>query len=102
MGWATHVLQWQLQWEATLYRGVNAKRLPQFELFSATQAHKVGIASNRRSACQGEYVPGPWELVPPEALDHSSTHVQSMQTLPLPRLGRELHPQTETPKAYRS
>ncbi len=26
---------------------------------SATRLHEVGIASNRRSECYGEYVPGP-------------------------------------------
>ncbi len=34
------------------------KKPPQFRLFSATREHEVGIASNRRSACYGEYVPG--------------------------------------------
>jgi hypothetical protein len=32
---------------------------PQFGLESATRLHEVGIASNRGSACHGEYVPGP-------------------------------------------
>ena len=31
----------------------------QFGLQAATRLHEVGIASNRRSACCGEYVPGP-------------------------------------------
>ena len=35
------------------------KTLPQFGLESATRLHEVGIASNRGSACRGEYVPGP-------------------------------------------
>ncbi len=35
------------------------KKPSQFGLFSATREHEVGIASNRRSACYGEYVPGP-------------------------------------------
>ncbi len=30
----------------------------QFGLESATRLHEVGIASNRGSACRGEYVPG--------------------------------------------
>ena len=34
------------------------KKLSQFRLFSATREHEVGIASNRGSACRGEYVPG--------------------------------------------
>ena len=32
---------------------------PQFGLESAIRLHEVGIASNRGSACRGEYVPGP-------------------------------------------
>ena len=32
---------------------------PQFGLESATRLHEAGIASNRRSARSGEYVPGP-------------------------------------------
>ena len=35
------------------------KSRSQFGLESATRLHEVGIASNRRSACYGEYVPGP-------------------------------------------
>src|SRR5215470_4161776 len=31
----------------------------QFGLSAATRRHEVGIASNRGSACRGEYVPGP-------------------------------------------
>ena len=31
----------------------------QFGLHSATRVHEGGIASNRGSACRGEYVPGP-------------------------------------------
>src|SRR5262252_2269267 len=34
------------------------KNRSQFGLESATRLHEVGIASNRRSACCGEYVPG--------------------------------------------
>jgi hypothetical protein len=30
----------------------------QFGLQAATRLHEVGIASNRGSACRGEYVPG--------------------------------------------
>jgi hypothetical protein len=32
---------------------------PQFRLESATRLHEGGVASNRRSAHCGEYVPGP-------------------------------------------
>ena len=35
------------------------KKASQFGLKSATRLHEVGIASNRGSACRGEYVPGP-------------------------------------------
>ena len=35
------------------------KNQSQFGLQSATRLHEVGIASNRGSACRGEYVPGP-------------------------------------------
>ncbi len=35
------------------------KKPSQFGLHSATRVHEVGIASNRGSACLGEYVPGP-------------------------------------------
>ncbi len=34
-------------------------KLSQSGLGSATRLHEVGIASNRGSACRGEYVPGP-------------------------------------------
>ncbi len=41
----------------------------------STREHEVGIASNRGSACRGEYVPAlytppvtPWELLYPKAL----------------------------------
>ena len=37
----------------------NAKKRPQFGLWAATRPHEVGVASNRESACRGEYVPGP-------------------------------------------
>ena len=35
------------------------QKLSQFGLQAATRLHEVGIASNRGSACRGEYVPGP-------------------------------------------
>ena len=34
------------------------KTQSQFGLQAATRLHEVGIASNRGSACRGEYVPG--------------------------------------------
>ncbi len=39
--------------------GANPEEPSQFGLHSATRVHEVGIASNRGSACRGEYVPGP-------------------------------------------
>ena len=36
-----------------------SKRQSQFGLWAATRPHEVGVASNRGSACRGEYVPGP-------------------------------------------
>ena len=35
-----------------------SKTTSQFGLKSATRLHEAGIASNRGSACRGEYVPG--------------------------------------------
>ena len=35
-----------------------SKKPSQFRLHSATRVHEVGIASNRGSACRGEYVLG--------------------------------------------
>src|SRR5699024_12264322 len=37
----------------------NSKTTSQFRLQAETRLHEVGIASNRGSACRGEYVPGP-------------------------------------------
>src|ERR1700730_8421958 len=58
-GWATHVLQWRGQRDAKEQSFANLQKPSQFGLCSATRAHEVGIASNRRSARCGEYVPGP-------------------------------------------
>ena len=58
MSGATHVIQWMRQWAKP--RGQdNPKTHSQFGLESETRLHEGGIASNRRSACCGEYVPGP-------------------------------------------
>ena len=46
------------QREARQRCGANPKKLSQFRLQAATRLHEVGIASNRRSACCGEYVVG--------------------------------------------
>ena len=53
------------RWRAARLAGL--KQIPaivpekasQFGLQAATRLHEVGIASNRGSACRGEYVPGP-------------------------------------------
>ena len=42
----------------------NPESIPQFGLQAATRLHEVGIASNRRSAYCGEYVPGPCTVTP--------------------------------------
>lgn len=49
------------------------KKHPQFGLQAATRLHEVGIASNRGSACRGEYVPGP--------CTHRPSHHESQQHL---------------------
>src|ERR687886_1240543 len=59
MAWATTVLQWRRQRDARVRAPANLEKPSQFGLFSATREHEVGIASNRGSACRGEYVPGP-------------------------------------------
>src|SRR6516162_7976835 len=59
MGWATHVVRWRWQRAATGRPRANLEKPSQFGLLSATREHEVGIASNRGSACRGEYVPGP-------------------------------------------
>ena len=52
-----------------------AKQIPktssQFGSEAATRLREVGIASNRRSACCGEYVPGP--------CTHRPSHHESLQ-----------------------
>ena len=58
MSGATHVIQWQVQW-AKPRGGGNPQNLSKYGLESATRLHEAGIASNRRSARYGEYVPGP-------------------------------------------
>ena len=51
MSWATHTLQWPVQWVAKPRGGANPlKAGPQFRLQAATRLHEVGVASNRVSA----------------------------------------------------
>ena len=47
------------QREAIPRGGANLKKPSQFGSQAATRLREVGIASNRGSACRGEYVPGP-------------------------------------------
>ena len=58
MRWAAHVLQWPAQRAATPRGGANPQSRPQFGPGAATRPREVGVASNRGSACRGEYVPG--------------------------------------------
>ena len=46
------------QREATPRGEADPKKVSQFGSQAATRLREVGIASNRRSACCGEYVPG--------------------------------------------
>ena len=67
------------------------ERIPQtasqFGLHSATRVHEAGIASNRRSACCGEYVPGSCTHRPSH---HGSPRVRNTRNQwPNPQ-GREL------------
>ena len=48
-----------------------SKTNSQFGSEAATRLREVGIASNRRSACCGEYVPGP--------CTHRPSHHESLQ-----------------------
>jgi hypothetical protein len=58
MPWATHTLQWVVQWVARERSGANPQSHPQFRLQAETRLHEGGVASNRRSAYCGEYVLG--------------------------------------------
>src|SRR5690348_17751995 len=56
---ATHTLQWPVQRVPTRRREGNPLKPVSVGLLAATRQHEVGVASNRRSAHCGEYVPGP-------------------------------------------
>ena len=71
MSRATHVLQWQVQRDAIPRGGAKLKNLSQFGLEAETRLHEAGVASNRESACRGEYVPGP--------CTHRPSHHESWQ-----------------------
>ncbi len=60
------------------------KSSSQFGLESATRLHEVGIASNRGSACHGEYVPGPCTHRPSH---HESRLYQKLLLTPLGEAG---------------
>ena len=57
-----------------------SKTASQFGLKAATRLHEAGIASNRRSACCGEYVPG--------SCTHRPSHHGSLQGGSCLRWGR--------------
>ena len=76
MPWATHTLQWVVQWVAIEQSGANPKSHPQFGLQAETRLHEVGVASNRRSAYCGEYVLGPCTHRP--SRHESWQHLKSM------------------------
>ena len=58
MSWATHTLQWPVQWVAQPRGVANPQSRSQFRLQAATRLHEAGVASNRESECHGECVPG--------------------------------------------
>ena len=55
----THATMGGTKGSKTARRSQSQKTSPQFGLEAATRLREVGIASNRRSARCGEYVPGP-------------------------------------------
>ena len=55
---ATHVLQMADTKRSDLARASGTHKSVVVRIESATRLHEVGIASNRRSECYGEYVPG--------------------------------------------
>ena len=81
---ATHVLQGGGQRGATLRGEANPETSSQFGLESATRLHEVGIASNRGSACRGEYVPGPCTHRPSH---HESWLYQKLLDQPIREVG---------------
>ena len=71
------------------YKGLRSREVkpipksrPQFGSQSATRLREVGIASNRGSACHGEYVPGPCTHRPSH---HGSRLLQKSVTQPFTR-----------------
>ena len=67
------------QREATQRCEANPEKSSQFRLQAATRLHEVGIASNRGSACRGEYVPGPCAAVNTfPGLVHTARHTMGV------------------------
>ena len=67
------MLQWTVQRAARPRGGANLIKPFSVRIEAATRLHEAGIASNRGSACRGEYVPAlytppvtPREFVTPE------------------------------------
>ncbi len=60
----------------------NSETTSQFGLQAATRLHEVGIASNRGSACHGEYVPGPCTHRPSHHESRGDPSRSSRQTSP--------------------
>src|SRR5690349_20497615 len=79
MPWATHVLQWPGQSAAKPRGGANHQTRSQFRLQAETRLHEGGVASNRRSAYCGEYVPGPCTHRP--SRHGSCQHLKSLSQL---------------------
>ena len=70
LGYTRTTMGWNRgQRESDLER--TPKNISQFGLQAETRLHEVGIASNRRSAYCGEYVPGPCTHRPSHHGSHS-------------------------------
>ena len=59
MPWAAHVLQWPVQRAARPRGRANPSKPAPVRIGGCNPLREVGVASNRGSACRGEYVPGP-------------------------------------------
>src|SRR5436853_7181996 len=81
--WATHTLQWVGQRACqAARRSESHKTHPQFRSQAETRLREGGVASNRRSAHGGEYVPGPCTHRP-------SRHESRGRLKPVAQLARE-------------
>ena len=70
------------QREATQRCEAEPEKSSQFRLQAATRLHEVGIASNRGSACRGEYVPGPCPVTPWESVTPEVSSLTARRALP--------------------